>query len=114
MPLPRFRLPKFLSKRSPELAGPPPAGDAQAVGGLTRRTAKRLDNTAAGSGQVAAVATAGEEAALGGGNEGFPEFIIAKPQEYDRGLAVWLAVALLAGFLLNFMPCVLPVVRIQS
>ena len=34
MPLPRFRLPKFLSKRSPELAGPPPAADAQAAEGL--------------------------------------------------------------------------------
>jgi len=28
MPLPRFKLPKFLSKRTPELSGPPPAADA--------------------------------------------------------------------------------------
>lgn len=27
MPLPRFKLPKFLSKRPPELSGPPPAAD---------------------------------------------------------------------------------------
>lgn len=34
MPLPRFRLPKFLSKRPPELAGPPPETEAQAAEGL--------------------------------------------------------------------------------
>jgi sec-independent protein translocase protein TatC len=34
MPLPRFRLPNFLSKRSPELTGPPPEADAQAAEGL--------------------------------------------------------------------------------
>ena len=31
MPLSRFKLPKIFSKRSPELAGPPPAGDAPPV-----------------------------------------------------------------------------------
>ena len=34
MPLPRFPLPKFLSKRSPELTGPPPEAEAQAAEGL--------------------------------------------------------------------------------
>ena len=30
MPLPRLKLPKFFSKRTPELAGPPPASDVEA------------------------------------------------------------------------------------
>ncbi len=42
----------------------------------------------------------------------FPEFAIRTVLP-ERTLVLWLAIAFLAGFLLNFMPCVLPVISLK-
>ncbi|MFW6146593.1 MAG: cytochrome c biogenesis protein CcdA [Planctomycetota bacterium] len=80
-----------LDAATPAASGPPPAADAEDL-----RTAAAWDQTLP---QTPPTARAEAEAISGAGSE--------------RGMAAALGLALLAGVLLNVMPCVLPVLPIK-